>query len=174
MKDYSLLLTTYYPDIKFNIRGDRSNYNNINFIFGNVSEAELNIKYIDYLKQLKIEELSLQTRELIESGFISNCLGVSYFYDGKIEDQINIAGAVSIAEAQGSFVFPTKDPVTKDNKTYRHHTYAQLQQLAVDGGSFKLTLLSKFNILKQYIINLDSNNTTEEYINSITLDFQVS
>ena len=100
----------------------------------------------------KIAKLSEQCRNSIVAGFKSAALGSDHWYDGDIEDQINIMGAAAAGmdlpfrcypiDANGNKIAP---------KTFILHTAAQLQQVYQDGVAFKLAQLEKLESLRAQV-----------------------
>lgn len=162
---YLTVLQTKYPNVQFIYRSlDPNSYSSIvwlNQII--IPQSQLDQDISNYYKTKRIEELSLETRANIEKGFISNALGYDRWYDGFVEDQLNIAGATVAAEKMGYFLFPCRDPITME-KDYISHTHEQMLQVSSDGALFKLSLLKRFNDVKTYILN--NSLTFEELKNT--------
>jgi hypothetical protein len=171
--DYTDVINTFYEDTEYVTRGSPDIYENILFITPAIPKLDLDAKYFELVKSNKKDELTLEARYRIERGFISNCLGEDNYYDGGVEDQVNIAGAISAAELLGGFIYPVKDPITKDNKTYRFHTLQQMNQLVIDGSNHKLINFQILDSLKNYIDTLSFETSTIDFVNSLTFDFTI-
>lgn len=168
MLTYLDVLYNNYPHVQFCYRSILPNdYSSIVWLNNIIiPKTELDEKLIQLHKIKKIEELSLQVRAKIEQGFISNALGYNRFYDGKVEDQLNIAGATVAADQSGYFMFPCRDPETFE-KSYVNHSHEQMIKVSSDGALFKLNILKYFNDIKSHILN---TNLTIDEINAITMD----
>jgi len=66
-------------------------------------------------------------------------------------------GATTVAQAQGGFVYPSRDIATM-TKTYMYHTAEQMTKVAADGAAFKLGILSRFNALRNHVESLSTRN----------------
>lgn len=165
---YVDILESEYPNVHFCYRSLSPNdYSSIVWLNNTIiPKEELDDKLIKLHKSKKIEELSNQARSKIESGFISNALGYDRFYDGKIEDQLNIAGATVAADQSGYFLFPCRDPETLE-KSYISHSHEQMIKVSSDGALFKLNILKYFNDIKTHILN---SNLTISEIDSIQME----
>ena len=101
------------------------------------------------LRAAKITQLQAHARESIVGGFQSSAVGSPHWYDGDIEDQINIMGA---AQAGTALPFRCTPVDSNGNPTgpraFVPHTAAQLKQVYQDGVAFKLGQLQKLENLK--------------------------
>lgn len=171
MINYIELIANSYPNVGASCNGDPSNYEDIIWDNEIISKEELDINYVDFLKETKISELSLMARASIIIGFKSDALNPGYLrhYDGNIEDQLNIAGATMVSfGSEDAFLYPSRDIETM-TKSYINHTPSQMIKVASDGASFKLNILKRFNDLRNHILSL--NEVSE--INSVNWDTQV-
>ncbi|MBC3376678.1 hypothetical protein HU762_22305 [Pseudomonas sp. SWRI92] len=92
----------------------------------------------------KVQEINAACEARISDGFWSSALGGAFFYDSRLEDQLNLTG---IIQAGTDSAYPCRDE--KGVKVFRDHTAAQLQQVGEDFIQIKLQLLRKANDLKQ-------------------------
>lgn len=133
-----------------------------------LAEAQAYLASFDPLvevKKAKIEELKAACRNTIVAGFKSAALGSDHWYDGNIEDQINIMGAAAAGmdlpfrctplDASGNPTGP---------KQFFTHTAAQLQQVYQDGVNFKLAQLQKLDGLKTQV----EQAATEAEVNAVS------
>jgi len=114
------------------------------------------------IKAEKIKELSAACGETIRAGFKSAALGADHWYDGDVEDQINIMGAAAAGmdlpfrcypiDADGNRIAP---------KTFFVHTAAQLQQVYQDGVAFKLGQLQRLEMLRAQVDAAASSSDVE-------------
>jgi hypothetical protein len=118
---------------------------------------------VEQQKQIKIVALTNECQQSILGGFTSAALGEPHHYDSDIEDQINIVGAV-MAGTLGATIPYRCLSSTDEEKQWRNHTPAQLQQVFNDGVLYKLTQLQKLTTLKNQVNNCDNI----ECVNSIT------
>jgi len=94
--------------------------------------------------EAKVQEINTLCGNQITSGFTSTALGSTYYYQSKQLDQLNLIGLVTAGT--DDYLKCSLDGVTFD---YVLHTVAQLQQVLVDGKTYKASLLSKASTLKQ-------------------------
>jgi len=163
--DYILLLERNYPTAVFS--GSCYTYDKIVWKDSTIpkpTKSTLDNEWatleVILAMEKKIMSLSVFAGNEITTGFYSSALGSPYFYDANLEDQVNLIGVV--ADGSPSMfsvrVFPN-DP----QKTYMQHTSSQLKQVMDDGKLFKLTILQKFNALKNNVLSC----TTIGEINAI-------
>jgi len=156
--DYVLLLERNYPTAVFS--GSCYTYDKIAWKDTTIpkpSKATLDAEWatleVQLAKEKKILELSVAAGSEITAGFYSSALGSKYFYDANLEDQVNLIGVV--ADGADS-MFSVRVLPTDVQKTYMSHTAAQLKQVMDDGKLFKLTILQKFNTLKNSVLSCAS------------------
>jgi hypothetical protein len=92
----------------------------------------------------KVQEINAACEARITGGFWSSALGPAFFYDSRVEDQLNLTG---IIQAGTDSPYPCSDE--QGLKVFRDHSAAQLQQVGDDFIQIKLRLLQKANGLKQ-------------------------
>lgn len=92
----------------------------------------------------------------ILAGFTSDALGMQMFYDGSVEDQLNLSSAILQASPQPgvplgfSTFFGLRQ--SKDSpKSFKTHTFAQLRKVSIDGSNFRTLLLQRLNVRKAAI-----------------------
>lgn len=110
-------------------------------------------RILDDFKDLKIEQIDIYIRNHIEAGFTSSALGSPYHYDYQLEDQINLADAVSLGT---SVMYKCTD--SSGNKTLVLHTASQIQTVRNDATNFKMQLLQQSAELKQQVAKIISIN----------------
>jgi hypothetical protein len=102
------------------------------------------IERCEALYQERSAAINLACESAITSGFLSDALGASYTYSSKIDDQLNLTGAIL-----GGSDTPFACTDEQGMKAFQLHTAAQLRQVWDDFSQFKLQLLQKANELKQ-------------------------
>jgi len=100
--------------------------------------------FVESARARKIAELSADCQADIEAGFASSAIGEEIFYDGGIEDQLNLVGA---ALAQTDLQFRAR-AVGESTKSFKFHTAAQMAQVFADGVNYKLACLTKLETLR--------------------------
>lgn len=159
--DYVRCIGEYYPNIGCMCVGDPTVYENIIRTSGDPLPTvdELDRKIVEIIKADKISELSNSCQEEIISGFVSNALGYDCVYDSTELDQLNLVGsfASTIKTELNPNGTPTYYAVRKivdgvvKSKSYEVHNHVMLQKVIMDGVAFKLGLLQKFNMKRDYI-----------------------
>lgn len=96
------------------------------------------------LHQLVTSEINRECEASITGGFWSNALGARHLYSSQQDDQINLAGAVSLGE---STLYPCRD--VWGVKAYLPHSAQQLRKVSDEFVLFKLQLLQRAGELKQ-------------------------
>lgn len=104
-------------------------------------------------KARKIEELNKACDNLLLS-FSSSALGEEYIYDGSLEDQINLMGAVNMG-VDMPFRCKKANSETKENIP---HTKEQLAQVFSDGVNYKASVIYKCGALKSEVEQLTDIN----------------
>ena len=101
-------------------------------------------------KEAKIDELNKSCDDALKD-FESSALGSPYIYDGDLEDQINIIGAINLGVP---FYFRCrKEDGAKENLL---HTAEQLKKVFADGVKYKSDILHKCAILKAKVESAQS------------------
>lgn len=168
--DYMAALGDYFPKIQAVCFGDPFVYENIQVEGGSSLPPKdvLDAKILERTKQEHVAALSAACRNEITGGFISNALGSPGLYDGFEVDQLNLVGSVSAISPSPEYpngsmmpyaVRPVIDGVVQP-KVYTVHSYSQLRQVMQDGTTFKLTLLQKFNQLRD-VVNFECDTEEE-------------
>jgi len=152
--DIPLILDTNYPTAKWG--GSASTYSNLKWKDLTIPkptilelEAQWLVLDLALAKEEKIIELSKAAGVEITKGFPSAALGVTYFYDGTQEDQLNLVGAVTSGLPMP---FSVRVKVGDTAKVYKLHTPAQLHQVLEDGKAYKLGILIRFNTFKDSVL----------------------
>lgn len=102
-------------------------------------------------KEQKIKELNaLCEGKLIN--FRSSALGEVHIYDGDLEDQINLMGAVA-ANADMPFRCRKDDGISSKENIL--HTKAQLKKVYSDGIAYKADVIYRCGVLKNYVEKLN-------------------
>ncbi|EMM77067.1 hypothetical protein [Leptospira santarosai] len=133
---------------------------------GEILPNQIHVESGWILDFLPIQSEHLQSVERIceskiVSGFNSDALGSSHFYDSDRDDQLNLIGSVSLNAS-----VPYKCTDKNDRKEYRIHSAPQIQQVLSDGAARKILLLQKAAALKASILSADSF----EKLNAIDLN----
>ncbi len=157
---YLEVLAEYYPGVGATYPGDSDIYSKIIWDSVVISKSDLDEKKIESAKATKINELSLYAGQLVCAGFECYTLGYARWYDGNVEDQLNLAGATVAAQTLGSFHYPSRSIQTRI-KEYIPHTHAQMLELTAVGANFKLGILSRFNQLKMHVLSLNNIESIE-------------
>ncbi|WP_342653512.1 hypothetical protein [Pseudomonas sp. F3-2] len=92
----------------------------------------------------KRDEINLHCEQAIVAGFWSSALGNPFFYDSRVEDQLNLNAVIQIGKDSS---FPCRDD--DGDKQFRAHTAVQLLQVGEDFNLLKLHFLKKATDLKQ-------------------------
>lgn len=115
-------------------------------------------------KKAKIAELNSKCDELLVS-FCSKALGEEHIYDGSLEDQINLMGAVNMGV---DMPFRCRK-ATSEHKENILHTKEQLRQVFNDGASYKANIINQCGALKSYVESL----TEIEAIQSVNWESKI-
>ena len=118
-------------------------------------------EYVEYVRQMKIQQLSMACNEAIVGGFDYN----GQHYSLTIEDQIELQSLVFQA-TQNPY---GKFPYHADNSTYEELTSEEVLALYDAANSWKNSQRLYFNQLKQYVLGL----STMEEINSIQYGMEI-
>ncbi|TLD80178.1 hypothetical protein LS68_008140 [Helicobacter sp. MIT 05-5293] len=108
---------------------------------------------INLTKEQKIKELNAMCDSLLTS-FKSSALGEEHIYDGGLEDQLNLMGAVALNKDM-----PFRCAKKGESKANVPHTQAQLEQVYTDWLNYKNDIIFICGMLKNYIEGLSD---TEE------------
>lgn len=103
-------------------------------------------------KEQKIQEINAICNGFLKS-FKSKALGDTYIYDGDLEDQINLMGAVS---ANVDMPFRCRRDEERSSKENILHTKEQLKQVYSDGIAYKAEIVFKCGVIKSYCEKLDN------------------
>jgi hypothetical protein len=114
---------------------------------------------LQIIKNLKKEELNMLCQRTICSGFYSSALGEPHKYESKVEDQINLMGAVQL----GIDMWYRCWNIEETKQEWYQHTAEQLKQVFIDGSMMVRANLERVSILKEQIDLL----TDIEEINNI-------
>ncbi len=137
-----------------------------------VENQELNVEVVEEtnslegLKERCIQLLSNTCNDMILGGFTSGALGETYHYDGSLESQTNLLGALALARQTSAPVPLTCTQLQTGSKQPRPHTLKQLEQVFQDGCAFKTSKIAKYHELKAKVLAA----TTSLAISGITWD----
>ncbi len=161
--DYITVVSNHFPGVEvFCYDGDPNVYEHIHWKDTPITKEVLDEKRIICYRVQKTQELSDQTKVVIESGFSSSALGAPHFYDAELEDQVNLIGVV--ASGTDSY-YACREGGAGGPKSYKYHTIVQLMSVISDGKAIKLAALQNF-AYKRYLVELA---TTIDEIANITL-----
>lgn len=108
-----------------------------------------NGQWVEDLNELydnRVAEINGSCEQAITSGFTSSALGTLHHYTSKLDDQLNLTGAV----LRGlDMPYACRDE--QGVKEFRLHTAEQLRQVGDDFTLYKLQLLQHANKLKQQL-----------------------
>lgn len=97
---------------------------------------------LDEIKENRKEVLKTDCKADIESGFVSNALGMDYTYESTLKDQLNILGATT---ANTTVSFTVIDGI--GNKLRVSHSASQMNQVYTDGVAIMQTKKDALYIL---------------------------
>lgn len=118
---------------------------------------------LEEFKELKCRRLSSDCNATIIGGFTSNALGKVYHYDGGLEAQTNLIGALTLARQVQEDVPVTCTLVETGSKQPRPHSNTQLEGVFADGCNFKTAKIARYHELKAKILAA----TTKEAVAAI-------
>ncbi|MBR2112590.1 MAG: hypothetical protein IJ950_06670 [Helicobacter sp.] len=107
-------------------------------------------------KEAKITELNAMCDSLLKE-FSSTALGVEYIYDGSLEDQINLIGAINLGV---DMPFRCRKPHSESKENILH-TKEQLAKVFNDGASYKANIINQCGALKSYVESLEDIESIE-------------
>ena len=119
-------------------------------------QEKLNAK-IKEAKEAKIAELNNKCDALLVS-FCSKALEEEHIYDGGLEDQINLMGALNLGI---DMPFRCKK-ATSEHKENILHTKEQLAQVFNDGLKYKTDIINRCGALKSYVLSLNDIESIQE------------
>jgi hypothetical protein len=102
---------------------------------------------LEQTKAIRTAELNSLCQATICSGFYSSALGESRKYESKIEDQINLMGAVQM---NMDMLYRCWNPAGTRQEWYQH-TAAQLKQVFMDGSIMVRANLERVSTLKEQV-----------------------
>lgn len=108
-------------------------------------------------KQAKIDELNAMCDSLLTS-FSSTALGEEHIYDGSLEDQINLMGALNMGV---DMPFRCRKPHSESKENILH-TKEQLAKVFSDGVSYKASIIYRCGELKSYVESLSDVASIEQ------------
>lgn len=94
----------------------------------------------------QVQAINHACESAITNGFWSTALGPRHHYSSRLDDQLNLTGAV-LRGLDMSYACRDEQGV----KAFRPHTYAQLRQVGDDFTLYKLQLLQRADELKQQL-----------------------
>lgn len=121
---------------------------------------------LEAIKERQIQVLSNSCNKTILEGFTSSALKSVYHYDGSLESQTNLIGALALAHQTEEPVTLTCTPIETGNKQPRPHTLQQIEQVFADGCTFKTSKIAKYHELKAQVLAA----TSKEAVTAITWD----
>ena len=107
-------------------------------------------------KEAKIAELNAMCDSQL-TAFSSDALGSVHIYDGSLEDQINLMGAVNMG-VDMPFRCRKEGSALKENIP---HTKEQLAKVFSDGVSYKANIIYQCGVLKNYVESLEDIESIE-------------
>ena len=121
---------------------------------------------LEALKERQIQILSNSCNKTILEGFTSSALKSVYHYDGRLESQTNLIGALALAHQTEEPVTITCTEIETGSKQPRPHTAEQIEQVFADGCTFKTSKIAKYHELKAQVLAA----TSKEAVMTITWD----
>lgn len=126
-------------------------------------ETETNINPIDrttleFVKNSKINELSLTCRRTIEAGFDLELRGELHHFSLDTQDQLNLISLSAMAQTQELI------PYHADGEECMFYTAAEINSIVAAATSFKIYHTTYYNALKNYVNALE----TIEEVSAIT------
>lgn len=109
---------------------------------------------VEYIKDLKINNMSAQCRQIIENGFdIILSDNESHHFSLDTQDQLNLITLSALADIQELI------PYHADGELCKFYTAEEIKQIVSGATQFKMYHTTYYNALKNYINSL---NTTKE------------
>ncbi len=125
---------------------------------------------LDYLKKVKIDEMSMICNKTITDGFdVVLSDGKIYHFSMTIQDQINLISLSSLLAA-GEVVIPYH----ADGELCREYSADDISTVITEATNFKTYHVTYFNSLKAYITSIDNMEKVEAitYGVDIPIDYQ--
>lgn len=125
---------------------------------------------LDYLKKVKIDEMSMICNKTITDGFdIILSDGKSYHFSMTIQDQINLISLSSLLAAGETVI-----PYHADGELCRGYSAEDISLVITEATNFKTYHVTYFNSLKAYIESMNNMEEVEvvSYGIDIPIDYQ--
>lgn len=103
---------------------------------------------IEYLKAIKIKQLSAQCRLTIENGFDLELRGEIHHFSLNTQDQINLINLNIMAQTQSLI------PYHADGEAVIFYTNEEINEIVETATSFKIYHTTYYNALKEYVNTL--------------------
>lgn len=116
-----------------------------------IAQSQLNLA-----KEQKIKELNALCASKLKT-LKSSALGEEHIYDGSLEDQMNLMGAVAMNKDM-----PFRCAKEGGLKAPLPHTKAQLKQVYTDWLEHKNDIILRCGVLKNYVENLQNVEAIQE------------
>jgi len=162
--DYAKVLKTMHPTILW--KGSGATYDRITWLGTAVPQSTLDSEMP--IVEFMVEANKAKTRLirgytlLTQKGFMSTALGSPHWYPAAMENQVDLIGAVTTARLDSAidFPFPCADlSTTPPTEGIVRHTDMQINQVMLDGASYKVTL---FKALESQLHSIQNKTTIVE------------
>ena len=105
---------------------------------------------IEYIKTMKLKQLSAQCRLIIENGFDLELRGKNHHFSLDTQDQLNLISLSAMAQTQSMI------PYHADGEMCIFYTAEEINQIVETATAFKVYHTTYYNALKGYINALDT------------------
>jgi hypothetical protein len=133
---------------------------------GIIREATEEEKFnLDEYKENKINELNINCHNKIIKGFLSNADGTEKLYDFEEENQANITGKLTLINTMKEVGTPlTTIQYYAKGCQCTDYTIEQFIKLCLDADNHKTSLIQKYKIAKESIMNSNTKKEIDDII----------
>lgn len=124
----------------------------------NIQIDNIEVTSVEFVKNSKINELSLTCRRTIEAGFDLELRGELHHFSLDTQDQLNLISLSAMAQTQELI------PYHADGEECMFYTAAEINSIVAAATSFKIYHTTYYNALKNYVNALE----TIEEVSAIT------
>lgn len=128
-----------------------------------IPDDEIEQQSVEFIRELKIKEMSYACHTIIESGIDLEMRGEIKHFSLTTQDQLNLMNASALAQTQ------TLIPYHADGEEMDFYSNEEINQIAEAATAFKMQHTTYYNSLKTYINALE----TIEDISAITYGVQI-
>lgn len=108
---------------------------------------------VEYIRGVKLKEMSATCRQIIEAGFDLELRGETHHFSLDTQDQLNLISLSAMAQTQSLI------PYHADGEACIFYTNEEINQIVESATAFKIYHTTYYNALKGYINSLDDINT---------------